>query len=416
MIFQRTKSLRSAILHTFHAVTGAEAADRLREFSERDWRKLGSWMQASGMGLYFLSELGTRGIEHAVPREVVRGLSQNLADNRERNLAMRSEFVRLNAAFRESGLDFLNVKGISLGAEYCPDPALRQQFDLDFWLRADQAARCEATLRKTGYRVHRSGNTLECQAGSRVTPPLADFYNPPTQRSAEIHLRPTVDFQNLPRANGILNGLVFPTLSREQTFLYHALHITKHLRSEFTRASWLLELRNAIVDGRNDLEFWRSTRAQCTDGETALLVGVAVAAAAQVFRFDVPEELAAWTVAVLPARVCAWVEAFTERVLTAHFPGTKLYLLLDQALDAKSGHGHSLQRSLLPPLRVPGYIAARREQGSGSIPSLSDAKFVAERVRFHVVEGLRFLRAQQQWAGKQSGTGGCVAKQGRSIA
>ncbi|HEX8924190.1 MAG TPA: nucleotidyltransferase family protein, partial [Terriglobales bacterium] len=111
MSFQRTKSLRSAILHSFYAVKDAQAADRLREFSERDWRKLGSWMQASGIGLYFLAELGKRGIKHAIPEEILRGLSQNLADNRERNAALRSELVRLNAAFRESGLDFLNVKG-----------------------------------------------------------------------------------------------------------------------------------------------------------------------------------------------------------------------------------------------------------------------------------------------------------------
>lgn len=415
MSFQRTKSLRSAILHSFYAVKDAQAADRLREFSERDWRKLGSWMQASGIGLYFLAELGKRGIKHAIPEEILRGLSQNLADNRERNAALRSELVRLNAAFRESGLDFLNVKGTTLGAEYCPDPDLRQQFDLDFWLREDHAQRCEETMRNLEYRVHRSGNTLECNAGSATPPSLKDFYKPPTQRSVEIHLRPTSEFESLPRANRTLNGMVFQTLSREQTFLYHALHITKHLRSEFTRASWLLEMRNVIAGAENDADFWSRVREGCPDSQVAILIGIAVAASAQVFRFEVPDALGCWTVAVLPSRVRAWVEEFSEAVVMADFPGSKLYLLLNDALNSAEAGG-ARRRSTLMPLRVPGYIAAKRGQSGGARSLVVDVKYVAKRVRFHVVEGLRLLRVERQWHGQQSGAGKCVVKQGSSIA
>ena len=415
MSFQRTKSLRAAILHSFYAVKDEQAADRLREFSERDWRKLGSWMQASGIGLYFLAELGKRGIKHAIPEEILRGLSQNLADNRERNAALRSEFTRLNAAFRESGLDFLNVKGISLGAEYCQDPALRQQFDLDFWLREDQAQRCEETMCKLGYRVHRSGNTLECQAGTASTPSLKDFYKPPMQRSAEIHLRPISEFESLPRRNGTLAGTVFQTLSREQTFLNHALHITKHLRSEFTRASWLLELRNAIAHAEHDADFWRRVREQCPDDEVAVLIGVAVAVSARVFRFAVPDELGTWTLAVLPTRVRAWVKEFSEALVTADFPGSKLYLLLNDALCPALAGGASV-RSVLVPLRVPGYLAAKRGHAKSVRSFAVDVRFVASRARFHVVEGLRLLQAQRRWVVQQGSASNRAVKQGSSIA
>jgi hypothetical protein len=236
------------------------------------------------------------------------------------------------------------------------------------------------------------------------------------QRSAEVHLRSSADFAAIGRSYGVLNGFVFPTLSREQTFLYQALHLAKHLRSEWTRASWILELRNAILAAADDVEFWRRLRSECATANLATLVGVAVFASARVFKFEVPAELAIITQDALPAGVLRWIDEFSEQVVTAPFPGTKLYLLLDRELAQSSDQFREKRRAALMPLRVPGYVSAHRALRSSPLGYMRHAAYSAQRFRFHLREGLRLLRAERSW--KQNGVRSqeCVVNEGQGIA
>ena len=409
-------SLPSAILATFTSISNDAAAECLAGFSVRDWKRLGNWFHASGLALYFLDSIRNRGIERALPAGVMEELHQNQSDNRERMASLFQEFAQLNAEFGHEGLDFINIKGFSLGPEYCATPGLRSQFDLDFWVRKDHAERCKAVMQRLGYQIVESRDTLECHTGGDAYPKLRDFYKPSRRRSVEIHLLSAEEFAQIPKANGLLNGFVFPVLPREQMFVQQAGHLAKHLRSEWTRASWMLELRNAIADGRHDSKFWRDMEEQCASQAARTAIGIAVAATAKVFRASIPPELGGWAVASLPAGVLRWVDEYSERVVTAQFPGTKLYMLLSRELAADGREFEKQRRVVLLPVRMPGYIATQKGSETNLRTHALHAKYAAMRLRFHVREGLRLLRAERAWRKPAHRTSTSVATRGSSIA
>ena len=411
------ETLQAAILSVFTVASNQEVAERLGRFTARDWQKLGTWLHASGLALYFLQAIRGRALFDVVPASVVEALQQNQLDNRDRTDSLMDEFVRLNTAFRNEELDFLNVKGFSLGAEYFANAALRSQFDLDFWCSEDAAVQCKTLMRRLGYAmVAASPGTLEFRSGGSAYPKISDFYNARLQKSVEIHLRPAAEMLSVPRENGLLRSFVFPTLSREQAFILHASHLVKHLRSEWTRASWMLELYSAITAHGSDPSFWQRVREQTTAKDRAISIGIAALSAAKVFAFHLPVELTDWTVDRLPEGVVRWVNEYAERSTTAQFPGTKFYLLLERELATDKKRFRRQRRSVLLPIRLPGSIAAPAGP-RGLIRALpSHAHYFGVRLAFHVREGLRLLLAERDWIHRADGCDRCEVREGRSIA
>jgi hypothetical protein len=199
-------------------------------------------------------------------------------------------------------------------------------------------------------------------------------------------------------------------------FVHQAGHLAKHLGSEWTRASWMLELRNAIADGRHDSRFWRDIEGQCVSQDAKTTIGIAVAATAKVFRASIPPELGSWAVDPLPPGVLRWVDEYSERVVTAQFPGTKLCMLLNRELATDDREFEKQRRVVLLPVRIPGYIATQNDSGKSLRKQALHAKYAARRLRFHVREGLRLLRAERAWRKPTQRTSASVATQGSSIA
>jgi hypothetical protein len=410
-------TLQAAILSAFTAAPNDDVGGRLGRFDVRDWQRLGTWLHASGLALYFLDALRGRGLFEAVPPYVVEGLQHNQLDNRERTESLMDEFVRLNTAFLNEGLDYLNVKGFSLGADYCPTPALRSQFDLDFWCSEDLAVQCKALMRRLGYAlVAASAGTLEFQSGGAAYPKLRDFYKARPQQSVEIHLRSAAEMASVPRENGLLRSCVYPTLSREQTFILQAIHLTKHLRSEWTRASWMLELSRAIAAHSSDSSFWRKVKEYAIAKGNSASVGIAALATARVLACSLPAELSAGTVERLPEGVVRWISQYAERAATAQFPGSKLYVLLERELTTDKKRFRRQRRSVLLPIRLPGSIAAPSGPRGRTRTLRANAYYVGFRLAFHVREGLRLLRAERDWLESDAVVDGCVVREGRSIA
>lgn len=413
MHIRRNNALRVAVLAAFTSIADPELDDLFARFTVRDWRNLRSWLPASGLELYFLDELKSRRMETAIPGPILAEFEQHLADNRERTAALAREFVRLNSEFAAARFDYVCVKGFSLGAAYCKDPGLRSQFDLDFWLRGDHVSSCARLMTSLGYQVHPSGATLECHSSGPAYPHLKDFYKPPARKAVEIHLHSVAEFQSLPRSKGVLNTAIFPTLTPERVFIEQALHLTKHLRSEWTRASWMLELCKAVVQEEGGQVFWRGVREACP-ADHEVMVGIALAACARVFPFKIPAELN-WALRALPFSVSRWIDEYAQAVTTAQFPGRKLYLLLDREL-ANSGFAPRIRpNSILLPLRLPGYIA--NGDRPGSVWNLGPhLKYAAMRFAFHVREGLRLLLIERRWRSQMVRTRKLAAREGGSLA
>ena len=66
-----------------------------------------------------------------------------------------------------------------------------------------------------------------------------------------------------------------------------------------------------------------------------------------------PEALTSWTVSRLPRPARLWVNMYGHRAVLESFPGSKLYLLLQQELENSGSHRSGLVRQSLIPSRLP---------------------------------------------------------------
>jgi len=393
------------------------AWDRLRVFSDRDWVRSYHWLDSSGLALYFLSRLRELRVEGALPDSVLARLNQNHADNRMRSASLFAEFSAINQSFQQAGIVYANLKGFSLSPESCPDPTLRCQLDLDFLVDGHQLDVCKSILAESGYRLAAATDTAwEFKAGSSELTRIEDHYKARPQRSVELHfasathgLPSPIRDERLDRLTArTWNGVTFPALSDGDLFVGQALHVFGHLRGACTRPAWLLEYRHHVSLHRNDERFWDEVLERSARHPQAPIgIGLVTLLTSQLFGIESPSRLDSWTLDNLPAPVTRWAERYGRQAILADFPGTKLYMILeDQLAPAGSDWQSKRRNSLLPLHRVPRIVHAGPNETFGKWlrRHLYQARFILFRLRFHVVEGLRYAYESRRWKKHLNGT------------
>jgi Uncharacterised nucleotidyltransferase len=397
-----------AVVATFR-----EPVDRalrlLSPLSEGQWERSLYWLDASDMALYFLARIESLGLEEVIPAPVYTRLKKNLADNRNRYSFLLAEFIELNCAFQQAGIDFCNLKGFTLSPESCPDPALRCQLDFDFLVDGRDLKLCREILAKTGYmRTVATATEWQFEAGSSEMARIEDHYKPRSQRSVELHFTCTDAKPHEPSRDERLdrmvlrawNGLSFPVLTPEDQFVGQALHLLFHLRSACTRPSWLLEYKSSMSVRYDDRSFWDGVRERSQGTpRAAIAIGLATLLSTQLFGGDSPAQLNEWTLDRLPAPVRLWADMYGRKAVLADGPGTKLHLLLEDELTSGDNSWQKKRRSLLPL-----YCATRiaiEDPNESLGPRLRreyyQARFLLFRLRFHLVEGLRYAIEAVRW-------------------
>jgi len=386
------------------------AWDRLCIFSQHDWARSYHWLDASGLALYFLDHIKKLGIEGALPDPVLARLHQNHADNKLRSAWLFGEFAAINQSFQQAGVVYCNVKGFSLSPESCPDPTLRCQLDLDFLVDGRYLTLCQSILAESGYKLTAATETTwEFKAGASELVRIEDHYKVKPQRSVELHFASTSHGVGAPIRDERLdrltyrtwNGVTFPALSDGDLFVGQALHVFGHLRGSSTRLAWLLEYRHNVLAHSNDERFWDEVLERSARHPQAPIgIGLVTLLTSQIFGIDSPSGLDSWTLESLPVPVARWAEIYGRQALLADFPGTKLYMILEDQLALNDSSWRARRRrSLLPLHRAPRIV----HPGPGDTfwklirGEFNQMRFVLFRVRFHVVEGLRYLRESRRW-------------------
>ncbi len=391
--YRKPPALRLAVLAAF-TQTPAELAASLCRFNARDWQDHLPWLDASGLALYLLARLQSLDRQRLLPTPIQRRLQQNLVDNRTRNAELLAETAQINHGLQREDVLFANLKGITLTPESVPDPALRCQLDLDFLVLAEHAGKAQRVLERMGYTLDCiSGDTWEFKAGHAQVAHLRDLYKSKPQRCAELHLTD---------ADTVLSRLhirtyaqtSFPVLSPADLYLAQALHLFKHLCSSFMRAAWLLELHTHTQTRHADEVFWAKLAGLLNDRpQERLALGVVTLLIEQSFGNVAPPPLALMLHNAVPHAVRIWIGLYGQQALLADFPGTKLYLLLERELHPRNAAA-ARRHAALVPTKTPRMIT-QGHRGETMRSRLrryrTQLAYLVFRLRFHCVEGLRYM-------------------------
>jgi Uncharacterised nucleotidyltransferase len=387
--------------------------ERFRAFKTKEWMRTECWLDTSGLALYFLAHLRSRQIPNAIDPWMLDKLEQKLADNQVRTTGMLREFAVLNRAFQQAGVCYANLKGFTLAPASYPDLFLRYQSDIDFLVDPKHLNLAQAVLERHGYVLTGSTTrTLEFKCGSARKISRHGQYLATSPRQVELHL--AIDGTDLTAGKVArderLERLVewrldehsYPALANSDQLIGQALHLLGHFRGEHTRPSWLLEYRRNVLSHREDAHFWEETRTLAERHQRAAgALGLSTRIASELFGPFSCEALDSWTVDVLPPKVSSWAGRFGRKAMLADVPGTKLYLLLDQALEESypSARLQNRTRRLIPlrlprPVLQPGphdTIPQRLHRGMVQI------QFLWYRFRFHLKQGVLLAIEGRRW-------------------
>jgi hypothetical protein len=382
---------------------------QLSELTEAQWQRSYYWLDASGMALYLLDRIVSQELEDAMPLATLERLRQNLADNQRRTESMRAEYAELNREFEQTGINYCNLKGFTLTPHSCPDSALRCQLDFDFLVDGKDLESCREILARRGYTVCGATNAVwEFKTETDELANIADHYKPKKQRCVEVHfacgsstLHLPVRDERLDRVSWVLVGdQTVPALSSVDQFFAQATHLFGHLCDTSTRLAWVLEFTRHIETRYEDREFWSEVAERtAVNKQDSIALGCCCLLAKEVFGARIPDALET-ALNGIPANVAAWLRRYGRRALLADFPGTKLYLLLREQLNAGDGEWKQVKhRMLVPRRRAPRIVHVGRHMGLTKRlrAEIYQLRFELFRLRFHIVEGLRYMAESVRW-------------------
>lgn len=405
--FSREQRIREAVLLSFSdPVPGQiEQLEQLMQLTSREWKTLLHWLDISGLALYLLDCFLQLRLLDALPKSVVDDLQQKMKDNTQRTRGMVDESVAIQREFQKTGLCYAVMKGISLSPSSVPRPELRHQFDNDYLIAEKDAPEARRILERRGYRLYAiSGRTWEFKVNEIPNMSLKDLYKDLPYRAVELHLEAETAGQISPLDRvqyREMPGIIMPVFSPIDLFIGQALHAFKDVCSAFFRTAHLLEFYRHVLARRDDDLFWRELRARAeADQKTRIGIGVVTYLLASILGDFAPEALTAWTVEVLPPSMRLWVDLYGRRAVFGEHPGSKLYLLLQQELEIWNvSANRSVKESLWPSRLPPAVIhAADDETLSTRIARYRvQARFIFSRLRFHLVEGLRYTIESYRW-------------------
>jgi Uncharacterised nucleotidyltransferase len=401
---RRELQLREAVLLSFCDPT-PDACTRLSTVSQTEWPRLLRWLDTSGLALYFLHRMAELEQTGILPRAVHARLQQNLSDNAARTESMIAELSAIHREFQRAALSFAMLKGFSLWPSSVPRPELRSQLDLDFLVAEESAPQARLILEARGYHLRAiSGRSWEFKKNETPGTTLKDLYKDVPCRSVELHIEGGLDSRSslLARAEIFrFRDLHLPVLSSVDLFIGQGLHAFKHVCSEFSRTAHLLEFRRHVLSRRDDAGFWSTLRSRAEeDQKTVIALGVITLLITQVMGEFAPKSFTTWTVDPLPSCVRLWVRRYGTQAAFASFPGNKLYLLLQKELTTAGSPAQRSLRQALLPFSLPPLIV-HAQPGETLLARLrryrAQISFILFRLRFHVVEGFRYLRESLRW-------------------
>lgn len=393
------KELAKAIVRSF---SQSASAALISSFKESDWRSVGTWLDTSGIALYFLHQLKELHIEDSIPRAVLAGLEVKARQHERQVNEQFEEFTATVDLLRRNRIPFAVQKGYSLIPDYSPDPKLRLQLDFDLLVETEAVSACNQLLFARGYQlINQITNCChhewQLRKGETGIPKLADLYKPKGEFTIEVHSKLAPAVPQVVTSKQV-RGVTFPALPKTEVFVEQCLHVFRHLRGEQTRLSWILEYSNFVRCHPKDEDFWSKIKIHCDEDPAFACAFVCLhSLATHLFGESAPQRFADLNGKYATDGVRKWLSRYAWKVALAEFPGTKLYLLLERELIENQQEWQRMARKAIIPLHRPPRVMASTQIVSRKKYSQGRLRHVIARAIFHAREACRVSYELVRW-------------------
>ena len=239
----------------------------LRSLTDPEWEQVFDFTNTGGVTL-LAATLCRRDLSPKLAERIDRDISRNT----ERLRRLRSELDVVSRQLEADDIEFLLLKGFSLGPEYTPDPWLRMHYDLDLFVPADSVQRANDAVMSLGYEPFPNSGRLPADHLPRLTRMTGwrwrgDRFDPEIPPSVELHFRLwDPDTEHLP-APGVeefwqrrvqQNGLTI--LHSADRLAYATLHLLRHLFRGSARVNHVYEIAHFLDTQAGNDTFWTTWR------------------------------------------------------------------------------------------------------------------------------------------------------------
>lgn len=401
------RALAEAVVD-FISEPSRQTAEVLSAFNPRAWKRNHHWLITSGLAMHLLQCLRETHAENVLPARYREHLSSLHDASGIRTAELLRDLLQVNRAFSALGIPFANWKGFALQPDFCSDIRLRPQMDFDFIIPAETTDSFARVLAGMGYTLtDRNGSETRYELDPSSHYSLDDVFRPKPHRKIELHAgsdsadrasRETDLTGALERRRRtVIDRVEFPVLAPGDAFLAHAAHAGKHAFAGWLRVSWLLELNTFIERQIGNEALWQEMR-NVADPRSLPSIAVALLLLESLLRRPVPRCLH-WAIDALPKETSRFLDNKGRDLAFAEFPGTKLFVLLNRSL-MDVHEWRRWERSVLLPIHKPPRVsraAARSSLQTKKRVATEQILFVLKRLRFHVVEGIRYWRVKRAW-------------------
>jgi Uncharacterised nucleotidyltransferase len=419
------RKLAEAIIDSLQLSGASYDFGQLAGFSPRHWQQTLGWVDRAGLTLYLVERLRACGATEVLPPRVLARFEQNLADNKCRVDHLLYETACINEKLDHAGVQYVVIKGLSLWPEFCSNPYLRTQCDLDYLVAGQSLRSAENALLELGYERRRRSDLKQFafeRPLRRVPSQFDSPYKLQTTPMVELHVgiwenvthhvpleEPAFQL-NGPKLKE-WGGLRFPVLSEEDALLLQLLHAFQHMLSYWVKLSWLLEIGRFMEKRQRDSPFWKRF-SQRLEGAPRLteFATIALALTANLFSAPMPEVAQDWGQLLRPhARL--WLENYSRSWALGErpphkskvFPDSKLSLFISgEYIPDHRARRDSLRHGLIPwkiPGKDPSVVIApvRNQPGTRLQARWLGTAFTVQRLSFHASAGLRYLWELPRW-------------------
>lgn len=412
-----SRTLHRLVMDELHLANREDVPVVWQSVGPPEWERVLAWLDMSGLAIYFLHRMKNANCLHGLPKPTIDELERRHADNQIRTEAILQEFKTLTGFFEQANVKYAVLKGISLLPDYCPDAALRTQYDHDFLIAPESIGAARSALENAGFRARTDGNADAPFIYRKVEPEIRfpqksqALYSTRLGRSVDLHQGLWEDGEerihvSLPddffeRAQvRHWEGIPFVALCDEDCLLFQILHAFKHILRNWCRLSVFLEIAWFLNQRSSDFAFWRGFTGRIESVRWAREATYLVfTLAEQLFGGPTPDSLRDRLRTPLTPALQLWIERYGRQSAVSNFNSDKCTLFLHREFIDDSSEWALIRRRRLFPLhrphRPPAVVFQRGFSAVGRM--WMEKAHAVRRLKFHGSAGLRYLIEYPRW-------------------